>query len=50
VNGEWGDDEFGIDAAKRRVSYLGEGTLGENTGIEVSTARTTQDGEGVAGC
>lgn len=42
VNG--GDDEFGIDAAKRRVSYLGEGTLGENTGIEVSTARTTKTG------
>lgn len=27
-----------------RVSYLGEGTLGENTGIEVSTARTTEMG------
>lgn len=25
-----------------RVSYLGEGTLGENTEIEVSTARTTE--------
>ena len=39
-----GDDEFGIDAAKQLVSYLGEGTLGENTGIEVSTARTTGTG------